>query len=105
MRRDVPFGLDGVAFQAELNEAHAADLRTWLEPHVQAARRVRGQRGAAVGPRRSRPNRDRNAATRKWVLDAGIELNGRGRIPRGVLEAYDAKDVPALYAATGQEHH
>jgi hypothetical protein len=99
----VSFGLDGVAFEIDLNAEHAADLRTRLYPYVQVARRVRGQLGGTVGSRRWGANRDRNAALRRWALAAGVELPGRGRIARGVQDAYDADDVPALYAATGLE--
>lgn len=99
----VSFGLDGVAFQIDFNAEHAADLRTRLDSYVQVARRVRGLRGVPVGSRRAGANRDRNAAIRQWALEAGVELPGRGRIARGVHEAYDANDVPALYAATGLE--
>jgi hypothetical protein len=82
---------------------HAAELRSRLDPYVQVAQRVRGQRAVAVGSRGSGANRDRNAAIRQWALEAGVELPGSGRIARGVQEAYDAGDVAALYAATGLE--
>jgi hypothetical protein len=99
----VSFALDGGTYRIDLNEQHAADLRSKLDPYVQAARRVRPAGGAPAGARSSANRRDRNAAIRQWALDAGIELPGRGRIARAVQDAYDAGDVPALYAATGLE--
>ena len=99
--QSVSFGLDGVVYQIDLNERHASDLRTKLDPYVQAARRVRGRSGGGrPGRRRSA---ERNAAIRQWAVEAGIELPGRGRIARAVQDAYDSGDVAALYAATGLE--
>jgi hypothetical protein len=99
----VSFGLDGVAFEIDLNGQHAEELRAALESYVRAARRVSGRSGRGARSGRSAGNRDRNAAIRQWALDNGIELSGRGRIAQGVHDAYDAGDVPALYAATGLE--
>jgi hypothetical protein len=97
----VSFGLDGVTFEIDLNGRHADELREALRAYVRAGRRVGGRSGGGVRSARSGGNRDRNAAIRGWALDNGIELPGRGRIARGVQDAYDAGDVPALYAATG----
>jgi len=35
----VSFDLDGVAFEIDLNDVHAAELRSRLDPYVQTARR------------------------------------------------------------------
>ena len=96
------FGLDGVAFEIDLNEEHAVDLR--IGSTVCAGGPAGpGHRGVSAGSRRTDMNRDRNAAIRQWMLDAGVELPGRRRIARGVQAAYDAVDVPSLYAATELE--
>jgi hypothetical protein len=101
--QSVSFGVDGLAYQIDLNDQHANELRTKLSPFLEAARRVR------PGPSRGRPgargvaDKDRNSAIRQWALDEGIELPSRGRIAGAVQEAYDAGDVAALYAAAGLE--
>lgn len=101
--QSVSFGLDGVTYQIDLNEMHADELRTALGPYIEVARRVRDEgRGRSI-VRRAVVDRDRNARIRQWALDQGVELPGRGRIARAVAQAYDARDVAALYAAAGLE--
>lgn len=98
----ISFGLDGVAFMIDLNAKHENELRDRLAPFVEAARRVRtGSTGGGRVP--ARANKDRNAAIRSWAVDNGVELPARGRIAGIVVDAYDANDVPALYAAAGLE--
>jgi hypothetical protein len=74
----VSFGLDGVAFEIDLNGQHASELRAALESYVRAARRVSGRSSRSARPGRSAGNQNRNTAIRQWALDNGIELPGRG---------------------------
>ncbi|WP_410570422.1 histone-like nucleoid-structuring protein Lsr2 [Amycolatopsis sp. cmx-4-61] len=99
----VKFGLDGVIFEIDLNDEHAEDLRTALARYVAAGRRTRG--AGASRPARSSSgggsaapvstDRERNREIRAWARTNGFEVAPRGRIPKTVLEAYDAKDQPA----------
>jgi hypothetical protein len=99
----VKFALDGLHYEIDLSEKNDNALRTTLNPFIEAARRVRPEPtrgGRALG----RPvDKERNQAVRRWALEEGVELPSRGRIAGGVLEAFDAKDVAALYAAAGLE--
>jgi hypothetical protein len=102
--QSVTFGVDGLAYQIDLNDEHANELRAKLSSFIGVARRVRHEPGHA----RSRAggataDKDRNAAIRQWALDEGVELPSRGRIAGAVQAAYDAADVAALYEATGLE--
>jgi nucleoid-associated protein Lsr2 len=102
--QSVSFGMDGLAYQIDLNDQHANELRTKLSPFVEMARRVRKE--PSRGRERARgtvTDKDRNSAIRQWALDEGVELPSRGRIAGLVQEAYDAGDVAALYAAVGLE--
>jgi hypothetical protein len=100
----VSFGVDGHSYQIDLNEQHSAELRGKLEPFLGVARRVRHQQGhARSGAHRATSDKDRNSAIRQWALDEGIQLPTRGRIASAVQAAYDARDVAALYVATGLE--
>lgn len=100
----VTFSIDGYSYQIDLNEHHAEELRAKLGPFVEGARRVRLQVGGArIGGRGGATDSDRNAAIRQWALDEGVQLPTRGRVAGAVQAAYDAKDVAALYAATGLE--
>jgi Lsr2 len=106
--QSIQFGMDGLAYQIDLNEQHAEELRGKLSPFISAARRVRdGGRGrgdSGRGGARSAPaDKDRNSAIRQWALESGVELPSRGRIAGSVQAAFDASDVAALYAAVGLE--
>lgn len=81
----VGFSLDGTNYEIDLNAAHAADLRTRLEPFVARARRV-----ARNGQSRTRSSssRARTARVRAWAKEHGYEISERGRIPDAVLADY-----------------
>jgi hypothetical protein len=101
----VSFGIDGRLQDIDLNDQHAQDLRAALEPFVAAGRRVQRDGGRAGRSAGGAPvDGDRNPAIRQWALDEGVQLPTRGRIAAGVQAAYDARDVAALYAATGLEY-
>jgi hypothetical protein len=100
----VTFDVDGHSYSIDLNKHHAGELRATLEPFLGVARRVRHQSGLTrSNPRGVRGDKDRNSAIRQWALDEGVELPSRGRIAGAVQAAYDARDVAALYTATGLE--
>lgn len=90
----VVFGLDGTAYEIDLNEAHAEDLREVLSPYVTVARRA----GSQSGGRGKRSRASSSAAAgdvnpkdvRAWAQANGIEVSARGRINAGVLEQYRA---------------
>ena len=86
----VKFGLDGVEYEIDLSDEHAAELRAALEPYVAVARRAGGrqQRGTRTTLPATGPKRDL-AAVRKWANANGHEVADRGRIPTAILEAYD----------------
>jgi hypothetical protein len=103
------FGLDGVSYEIDLTDVHAAALRDALAPYVAHARRT--GRGPAT-PARSRPSsaptssstasgdREQNQAIRIWAARHGHPLSTRGRIPAAVSEAFHRGD-PAALPATG----
>ena len=85
----VHFALEGVAYEIDLSESNAAQLRAALAPYVRAARRL--PRGAGVSVPASRAQRRQDlAAVRAWARERGHEISDRGRVPVDVLEAYDA---------------
>ena len=96
-------GIDGVMVSLDLNDKNANVLRTLMNPYLENGRRVRSG-GAGRGATKARgTDKDRNQTIRQWALDSGVELPTRGRIAMAVQDAYDAKDVPALFAAAGLE--
>jgi hypothetical protein len=117
----ITFGLDGAAYEIDLNADHAAGLRDVLAPYVGAARRANGApvrrpgRSPAGRVVRSAPARssaighvasahvdgaERRSAVRAWgrgpgarsVKAAGLDpISERGRIAVKVYELYDAR--------------
>jgi hypothetical protein len=89
------FALDGVNYEIDLSSKNADKLRGNLEKFLHAARRVgRGgvpatARGRGAAPARS--DRAQNQAIREWAKRKGKELSGRGRIPREIVEQYEAE--------------
>ncbi|AFV51366.1 nucloid associated Lsr2-like [Streptomyces phage phiCAM] len=81
--RTVSFAVDGTAYEIELNRKNEAKLLKTLAPWVNAARKVPKTR------RRTTKKVD-NAAVRRWAGENGVEVSATGRIPRAVIEQYEA---------------
>jgi nucleoid-associated protein Lsr2 len=89
------FGLDGTAYEIDLNAEHARALRDGLVRYVRAARRAGGgARRPARGGRRTAASAVDSTDVREWAKAQGIEVKDRGRIP--------AELVARFKAATGQ---
>jgi hypothetical protein len=90
------FSLEGRNYQIDLSAENAAKLREALSPFIDAARKAggrgsgRGRRQAASAEKPTRSNRDETHAIREWARQNGHKVNDRGRIPKSVLEAYQA---------------
>lgn len=81
----VTFGLDGRAYEIDLNEDNATLLRDALAEYVGAGRRV-STRGA--GQRSSGKVVDQSEA-RKWAKAKGYSVSDRGRVASTVLEEFN----------------
>ncbi|MDR2566887.1 MAG: Lsr2 family protein [Bifidobacteriaceae bacterium] len=83
----VEFGLDGINYTIDLNDAHAAELRAFLEPYAKVGRRPGSKRpgsgSAPAGAVAFDP-----AAVRAWADSNGIKVSKRGRVPAWVVEKY-----------------
>lgn len=91
----VSFALDGVAYEIDLSDKNAAQLRDAFAQYVGAGRRVgstRGGRGAtgARGGSSSRRRDGRTARIREWARKNGHKVSERGRISAEVMQAYEA---------------
>ena len=92
------FSLDGKQYQIDLSDDNAAKLRDALAPFVGAARRAggrssgrgRSQQRQVAEDRPARASREETAAIRRWARENGHEVSERGRIPKSVIEAYQA---------------
>ena len=91
----VLFSLDGIAYEIDLTDEHAATLRDVLAPYIDAARTVSsrpaGRAPAGGGRRRQQRTGQRDyGPIREWAAKNGYSVSERGRVPAAVLEAYDA---------------
>ena len=82
----VTFGLDGVTYEIDLNDEHAAALRESVEEWTAKARRVSVRRNTRRRSRSSVPGETQRI--RDWARAEGIEVSTRGRISAEVREAY-----------------
>jgi Lsr2 len=90
----VEFALDGAAYEIDLCEEHAGQLRDALAGFVGVARRA-GGRGALSPNGRSGSRRRRRssgsgdaARIREWARSQGLAVPERGRIPAELAEKY-----------------
>jgi len=95
----VTFALDGHSYEIDLSEQNASRLHDALAPFVDAARKTGGRgsgRGRRVsqaepaGEKAGRSNREGTHAIREWARQHGHQISDRGRIPKSVVEAYQA---------------
>jgi hypothetical protein len=96
-QQTITFGLDGQAYEIDLDADHADELRSTLQRYIDAGRRIDEQPAApattgSLGPRRSAatPQRTDTAAIRAWARAHGHTVSNRGRIPAAVLQAHEA---------------
>ena len=83
------FALDGVAYEIDLNDGNAQQLRDQLAVWTDKARRVGGRR--TTGTRISSSSASNETTNiRAWAKENGYEVSERGRISKEILEAYDA---------------
>ena len=88
----VGFALDGVDYEIDLSEGHAAELRNALSLYIGHARRTGGRRR---GGRRSSSSSSASngsgasaAEIRAWARENGWDVPERGRVSAEVREAY-----------------
>ncbi|HVH93531.1 MAG: Lsr2 family protein [Nocardioidaceae bacterium] len=90
----ISFAMDGVDYEIDLSEKHAADLRDAVSVYVGHARRTGGRR---KGRGRSSSNSGGSGGSgasaadiRAWARENGWEVPERGRVSAEVREAYAA---------------
>jgi uncharacterized membrane protein YgcG len=95
----VSFAIDGVDYEIDLSEKHAADLRDAVSLYIGHARRTGGRRkgrgrssgaGASGGSAGSGGSGASAADIRAWARENGWEVPERGRVSAEVREAYAA---------------
>ena len=86
----VHFSLNGTAYEIDLTNAHAEELREVLAPYIKAGRRATASGSRSSSPRRRAARNSDSAAIRAWAKEKGMDVSERGRIPAEIVEAYNA---------------
>ncbi len=89
----VTFGLDGVNYDIDLSDAHAAELREALALYIGHGRKSGGRRRSPRAGGRSAKvaaNGVSAADIRAWARENGWDVPDRGRVSAEVREAYAA---------------
>lgn len=82
----VTFGLDGVHYEVDLTAEETTQLAAVLAPYIDAGRRVT-KRGKPVHRTAVAPS---PATVREWALANGVDCPRMGRVPRHVMEQFNA---------------
>lgn len=94
----VLFSLDGNAFEIDLSDKNAAELRDALSRYVDAGRSVsrsgsrasNSSQSGGGGRKRRRTGQQDFGPVREWAKSNGYQVSERGRVPASVIEAYEA---------------
>lgn len=86
----ISFALDGVAFEIDLSDENAAQLRKDIAQWADHGRRTGGRRQRGTGTEDGAPTSriNESALIRQWASENGIEVSERGRISAEVQKAY-----------------
>lgn len=85
----VSFSYDGTAYEIDLCQMHAKELRDKFGQYTEHARRA----GTGSGRRRrarSGPGRERSSEIRAWAKQRGHKVSERGRIPASIIAEYES---------------
>ncbi|MFV0633706.1 histone-like nucleoid-structuring protein Lsr2 [Demequina sp.] len=83
----VSFSIDNVAYEIDLSNEHAAELRADFARWKAKARRVSSSKRAAGA---GRPRRADSVKIRAWAKANGYDISERGRISTEIRDAYAA---------------
>lgn len=86
------FAIDGVAYEIDLSDENHAKMASELADYTSVARKTTtAARITKKATTRSpaRTDREQLAAVRTWARAHGYPISDRGRIPLGVMDAYN----------------
>ena len=84
------FGWQGDEYEIDLSNANFKRFHKAIEPYLEVATKV--SRRSVSNRRTSSPSSSRKdfSAIRTWARGQGLEVSDRGRIPRAIVEQYEA---------------
>jgi len=83
------FSLDGVSYEVDLNPDSYQQLLDALGPFVKVGRKAGGAPRRRGGSSKRAEGPD-PVKVRDWAKTQGLDVNARGRVPREVIEKYEA---------------
>jgi len=86
----IHFSLNGIAYEIDLTNAHADELREALDPYIKAGRRASAGNARSAAPRRRSARNSEVGEIREWAKAQGLKVSERGRISADVMDAYRA---------------
>jgi hypothetical protein len=84
------FGYRGVDYTIDLTAKEAAGFDKAIAMYVEHARKAGRGRSARSSSGSSHRQGERVTTVKKWADEQGIDYPKRGRLPRSLVEAYDA---------------
>lgn len=84
----VTFAYQGRDYEIDLSPKNCRALEKALKPYIEAARATSGRRAKGLMTTGRTPRH--LAAIREWAQAQGETVSPKGRIPKAVIEAYDA---------------
>lgn len=90
----VSFAIDGREYEIDLSGKNANKMRKFLVPYVDKGRRTGHGRRGGVATRSTGGNTKADGldlkAIREWAVKNGKEVSSRGRLPKQLVEEYQA---------------
>lgn len=88
--QEVSFSYQGTDYTIDLGKKNLAAFEQALKPYISAATKVPKRAARSSRSAKSRSTNQNVADVRDWAKSAGVEVSDRGRIPKAVLEQYEA---------------
>ncbi|MBT2597224.1 Lsr2 family protein [Arthrobacter sp. ISL-72] len=86
-KETVTFAVDGVSYEIDLNDSHAAEIRAALRPYIEAGRKTSTGRGRARAERSKAHHSI--AHVRAWAKERGMPVSDRGRVQADIVRKYE----------------
>lgn len=84
------FAWEGNEYSIDLNNKNFKALDKLLRPYIEAGQKVSRRPSSRRRPSSPSPSRKDFSVIREWAKSQGLEVSDRGRIPRAIVEQYEA---------------
>jgi len=86
----VSFAFQGATYTIDLGKKNLAAFEKALQPYIDAATKVSKGTTRTRRAAKSQSTGPSLAVVREWAKNAGIKVSDRGRVPKTVIEQYEA---------------